>query len=363
MSTNLDIDELQHVYARGLVDIALAVGEPVRLDQVGVLEGDFDDFLSNGVDVEQFIADAAAECNDILTNDIASLSSLTIEGSDNWIDGQLRLAFRHLLLADAVTYLRVAALARYFGADYDRVLAIAREEIVEGEQDSEEPAESGGDEDLDLDDATEGAGNAEPDGEAGPLDETEGDRHDGESLADPIALAEKIKIALQYLIDRECLTPANVAGLARHFAVSRARIDQLAQTLARSSTSISGVAGNDNEQADLATALTTNTDGWVGVVGMQERKATLERDVIGPLREPDLYRKYRLTLPNGFLFYGPPGCGKTFIARKLAERLGRAFKGVQAGRPRRHVYPRDARTHRGRVRLGGGERSLTTVLR
>jgi SpoVK/Ycf46/Vps4 family AAA+-type ATPase len=60
---------------------------------------------------------------------------------------------------------------------------------------------------------------------------------------------------------------------------------------------------------------------WPGVAGMREVKAILERDVILPLQEPELYRRYRVDLPNGLLFYGPPGCGKTFIARKLADVL------------------------------------------
>lgn len=66
-------------------------------------------------------------------------------------------------------------------------------------------------------------------------------------------------------------------------------------------------------------------DIWRGVAGMRELKALLERDVILPLQEPELYREYRVSLPNGILLYGPPGCGKTFIARKLAEILAFHF--------------------------------------
>jgi len=66
-------------------------------------------------------------------------------------------------------------------------------------------------------------------------------------------------------------------------------------------------------------------DLWRGVAGMRELKALLERDVVLPLQEPELYRQYRVSLPNGILLYGPPGCGKTFIARKLAEVLAFHF--------------------------------------
>lgn len=58
------------------------------------------------------------------------------------------------------------------------------------------------------------------------------------------------------------------------------------------------------------------------VAGMHEFKETLYQDIIRPLSEPELYREYGVTPPNGVLLYGPPGCGKTFIAQKLAEEIG-----------------------------------------
>lgn len=60
---------------------------------------------------------------------------------------------------------------------------------------------------------------------------------------------------------------------------------------------------------------------WAGVAGMREVKIILERDVILQLQEPELYRRYGIDPLNGILFYGPPGCGKTFIAKKLSEIL------------------------------------------
>jgi transitional endoplasmic reticulum ATPase len=84
-------------------------------------------------------------------------------------------------------------------------------------------------------------------------------------------------------------------------------------------------------QAAPPRAANLNPSLWGGVAGMRDLKAMLERDVILPLQEPEIYARYRLDLPNGILLYGPPGCGKTFIARKLAEVAGFSFMEVKPG--------------------------------
>lgn len=65
--------------------------------------------------------------------------------------------------------------------------------------------------------------------------------------------------------------------------------------------------------------------GWEGVAGMEDVKLRFERDVIMPLKQPEIYAAYGLLPPNGILLWGPPGCGKTFLASKLAERLEFSF--------------------------------------
>ena len=65
--------------------------------------------------------------------------------------------------------------------------------------------------------------------------------------------------------------------------------------------------------------------GLEKVAGMEELKRQLREDVIEPLKNPELYKKYGLDVVNGFLMYGPPGCGKTFVAEALAEETGRYF--------------------------------------
>jgi transitional endoplasmic reticulum ATPase len=65
--------------------------------------------------------------------------------------------------------------------------------------------------------------------------------------------------------------------------------------------------------------------GFSAIAGMQELKDQLQVDVIDALRSPEEYEKYGVTIPNGMLLYGPPGCGKTFFAKHFAEEVGFNF--------------------------------------
>jgi AAA+ superfamily predicted ATPase len=64
------------------------------------------------------------------------------------------------------------------------------------------------------------------------------------------------------------------------------------------------------------------------VAGMQVVKDRLEAAFLAPMRNPELRRLYGKNLRGGLLMYGPPGCGKTFIARAVAGELGARFLAV-----------------------------------
>lgn len=61
------------------------------------------------------------------------------------------------------------------------------------------------------------------------------------------------------------------------------------------------------------------------VGGMEEVKSRLEAAFLAPLKNPELLQLYGKSLRGGLLLYGPPGCGKTFIARAVAGEMGAQF--------------------------------------
>ena len=75
---------------------------------------------------------------------------------------------------------------------------------------------------------------------------------------------------------------------------------------------------------ELYNSLTT-LSGFDAVAGMQDLKAQLIQDVIYPITQKEKFEKFKISIPNGILLYGPPGCGKTFIVRKLAEELNFSY--------------------------------------
>ena len=82
------------------------------------------------------------------------------------------------------------------------------------------------------------------------------------------------------------------------------------------------------------------------VAGMDEVKKRLDAAFLAPMRNPELRKLYGKSLRGGLLLYGPPGCGKTFVARAVAGELGARFVSVSfadlidmfVGRSERNIH-------------------------
>lgn len=61
------------------------------------------------------------------------------------------------------------------------------------------------------------------------------------------------------------------------------------------------------------------------VGGMDKIKEQIRLKIIHPLNHPEIYKAYGKSIGGGILLYGPPGCGKTHLARATAGEVNAAF--------------------------------------
>jgi transitional endoplasmic reticulum ATPase len=147
----------------------------------------------------------------------------------------------------------------------------------------------------------------------------------------PWVLAER-RLAWLYRID--ILREAGCVTEALAWACLEVDLNPDNVTAAALKTRLKREAGlmSEDPESPLHTPVKrTARTSWNGVAGMRDLKAMLERDVILPFQEPEVYETYKVDLPNGILLYGPPGCGKTHIARKLAEVVDASFYEIKPG--------------------------------
>ena len=86
---------------------------------------------------------------------------------------------------------------------------------------------------------------------------------------------------------------------------------------------------SSNTQKKSVKQIKKKGNGFADVAGMDDLKAKLQRDIIKVLKDPEGAKRFGITIPNGILLYGPPGCGKTFFAEKLAKEIGSTYMYVK----------------------------------
>ena len=71
-----------------------------------------------------------------------------------------------------------------------------------------------------------------------------------------------------------------------------------------------------------------NHISFVDVGGLETVKRRIDMAFLAPLRDPALFKAYGKSIKGGLLLYGPPGCGKTHIARATAGEVGARFTSI-----------------------------------
>lgn len=83
--------------------------------------------------------------------------------------------------------------------------------------------------------------------------------------------------------------------------------------------------GGDEKKISVAQHKSVAGEGFSAIAGMQELKDLVKTEVIDAINQREEYERYGVSIPNGMLLYGPPGCGKTFFAKQLAAEVGFNF--------------------------------------
>src|SRR3989339_723087 len=68
---------------------------------------------------------------------------------------------------------------------------------------------------------------------------------------------------------------------------------------------------------------------WEDIGGLEDVKKSMKEVVEWPLKYPDSFKRLGISPPKGILLYGPPGCGKTLLAKAVANESGANFISVK----------------------------------
>ncbi|CAF3547398.1 unnamed protein product [Rotaria socialis] len=87
--------------------------------------------------------------------------------------------------------------------------------------------------------------------------------------------------------------------------------------------------GQSNPSALRETVVEIPTTTWEDVGGLETVKRELQELVQYPVEHPEKFLKFGMTPSRGVLFYGPPGCGKTLLAKAIANECQANFISIK----------------------------------
>ncbi|KAF8942843.1 AAA ATPase cdc48 [Haplosporangium gracile] len=87
--------------------------------------------------------------------------------------------------------------------------------------------------------------------------------------------------------------------------------------------------GISNPSALRETVVEVPTTTWNDVGGLEKVKQELQETVQYPVEHPEKFLKFGMSPSRGVLFYGPPGCGKTLLAKAIANECQANFISIK----------------------------------
>jgi transitional endoplasmic reticulum ATPase len=146
----------------------------------------------------------------------------------------------------------------------------------------------------------------------------------------PEALLDGGRVALELArVDRASAyaDAAAAAGIVDGVAELRAQIDA---SLGLDGTLRLVRRGPEDDEDALPLELESDVRVTFGDIGgLDDVKKTIHRTIVLPYQRPELYERYGRRAGGGILLFGPPGCGKTLLARATAGECGLPFSNVR----------------------------------
>jgi transitional endoplasmic reticulum ATPase len=87
--------------------------------------------------------------------------------------------------------------------------------------------------------------------------------------------------------------------------------------------------GNTNPSSLRETVVEVPDVKWEDIGGLEDVKKNLQEMILYPIEHPDKFHKFGMEPSKGVLFYGPPGCGKTLLAKAVANECSANFISIK----------------------------------
>ena len=114
------------------------------------------------------------------------------------------------------------------------------------------------------------------------------------------------------------------------FDIDEEKIDtSILNTLFVSQNNFRSALSQSNPSAFRETAVEIPNVTWKDIGGLENVKRELQETVQYPVEHPEKFEKFGMQPSKGVLFYGPPGCGKTLLAKAIANECQANFVSIK----------------------------------
>merc|ERR1740139_1335303 len=104
---------------------------------------------------------------------------------------------------------------------------------------------------------------------------------------------------------------------------------EVLDSMAVSQEHFTAAMGSCNPSSLRETVVEVPNVKWDDIGGLEETKRSLQEMILYPIDHPEKFEKFGMQPSRGVLFYGPPGCGKTLLAKAVASECSANFVSIK----------------------------------